>query len=135
MLSPYRSIGQFSTHVGHQIRYHSAQKVPIVVCPIGNVFISYYVDRPEIGHLGGMHLVQCHLHLDFPKQCTMHQCIEVQYCTVIMKNALKLIPIFFIFDPTQTYFREISDRKEIICTQNLKYYEIVRTKNELQSKF
>ena len=69
MLSPYRSIGQFSTHVGHQIRYHSAQKVPIVVCPIGNVFISYYVDRPEIGHLGGIHLVQCHLGEEHISSC------------------------------------------------------------------
>ena len=51
MLSPYRSIGLFSTHVPHQIRYQATQKVPIVVCPIGNVFISYYVDRLRSVHV------------------------------------------------------------------------------------
>ena len=51
MLSPYRSIGLFSTHVPHEIRYQSSQKVPIVVCPIGNVFISYYVDRLRSVHV------------------------------------------------------------------------------------
>ena len=47
MLSPYRSIGLFSSSIPHKIKYDSRtnSKVPFIVVPIGNVFLSYYADK------------------------------------------------------------------------------------------
>ena len=47
MLSPYRSIGVFSSSQPHQIKYDSRNisKVPFLVIPIGNTFLTYYADK------------------------------------------------------------------------------------------